>query len=271
MADGRARTDMEVNRIYNESNLETTKRMPDGFVDLVVTSPPYDNLRTYNGYEWDFEALAIELFRVVKKGGVVVWVVGDATINGSETGTSFRQALFFKEVGFNLHDTMIWNKQGFTAVGALQTRYAPVFEYMFVFSKGSIATFNPLKDKVNRCAGKGLQGSTKRKADGTTKAVSNPEWITPSFGQRFNVWEVFAEQERTVDHPARFPTQLAKDHILSWSNENDLVYDPFMGSGTTAKAAHQLNRRWIGSEISSEYVELANKRLEPYLAQEQLF
>ncbi len=165
---------------------------------------------------------------------------------------------------------MIWNKNGFSAVGALQTRYAPVFEYMFVLSKGTIGTFNPLKDKVNTSAGQGLKGSTIRNADGTTKPVSNLDWIVPMFGQRFNVWDVFAEHSRLIDHPAPFPERLAKDHILSWSNEGDLIYDPFMGSGTTAKAAHQLNRRWIGSEISEEYVELANKRLEPYLMQPSL-
>ena len=125
-------------------------KMPDGFIDLTVTSPPYDNLRTYNGYSFDFEAIAKELFRIIKKGGVVVWVVGDATIKGSETGTSFRHALYFKEIGFNLHDTMIWNKQMFSAVGSLKLRYAPVFEYMFVFSKGTPKTFNPIKDRLNK-------------------------------------------------------------------------------------------------------------------------
>ena len=88
-------------------------RMPDGFIDLTVTSPPYDNLRAYSGYSFDFEAVAKELYRVTKQGGVVIWVVGDATIKGSETGTSFRQALFFKEIGFNLHDTMIYAKNSY--------------------------------------------------------------------------------------------------------------------------------------------------------------
>ena len=149
---------MEINKCYNENCLDTMARMPDGFVDLTVTSPPYDNLRTYNGYSFDFEAIAKELYRVTKQGGVVVWVVGDATIKGSETGTSFKQALFFKEIGFNLHDTMIYLKPNFSAVGALKTRYAPVFEYMFVFTRGNIGTFNPIKDRPCKTAGKAKIG-----------------------------------------------------------------------------------------------------------------
>ena len=101
---------MKLNTIFNEDCLNTMRAMPDGVIDLVITSPPYDDLRNYKGYSFDFESIAKELFRVVKEGGVVVWVVGDATVDGSETGTSFRQALFFKEVGFNLHDTMIYMK-----------------------------------------------------------------------------------------------------------------------------------------------------------------
>ncbi len=263
---------MEVNRIYNEDNLETCGRMPDGFVDLVVTSPPYDNLRTYNGYSWDFEALAKELFRVVKKGGVVVWVVGDATINGSETGTSFRQALYFKEVGFNLHDTMIFAKDGFRF--PFPNRYHQVFEYMFVFSVGCPLTTNLLKDRRNKHTD--ANGTNlKRELDGSW---SRRDGFTPTdFGARYNIWQYGIGKYKTTSdpeawgQPAVYPEDLAKDHILSWSNEGDLVYDPFMGSGTTAKAAHQLKRNWIGSEISAEYCELANKRLEPYLAQETLF
>src|SRR5574343_288449 len=132
---------MEINKIYTENCLETMARMPDGFIDLTVTSPPYDNLRTYNGYEFDFEPIARELYRVTKKGGVVVWVVGDATVNGSETGTSFRQALYFKEIGFNLHDTMIWNKNN-TTPQIKTKRYTQSFEYMFILSKGKTKTCN---------------------------------------------------------------------------------------------------------------------------------
>jgi DNA modification methylase len=262
---------IEVNKIYNENCLDTMARMPGEFIDLTVTSPPYDNLRTYNGYSFDFESIAKELFRVTKQGGIVVWVVGDATVNGSETGTSFKQALYFKEIGFNLHDTMIWNKDSFTAVGSLETRYAPVFEYMFILSKGAPQTFNPIKDRPNKHAKTTLHG-TIRTRDGSMRSISTIGNLISEHGQRFNIWTVYPQRHQgEIKHPAVFPTDLAKDHILSWSNENDLVYDPFMGSGTTAKAAHLLKRNWIGSEISTEYVQLANKRLEPYLMQETLF
>ena len=161
------------------------RELADNSIQLTVTSPPYDNLRTYKGFSWDFEAVARELYRVTKPGGVVVWVVADATIDGSETGSSFRQALYFKECGFNLHDTMIWNKGSFSAVGALVTRYAPVFEYMFVLSKGK-PVFNPLKDRKNKYAGDKMHG-TITQADGTTRPKSNLGKVSPEFGQRFNV------------------------------------------------------------------------------------
>jgi site-specific DNA-methyltransferase (adenine-specific) len=244
-------------------------RMPDNFVDLVVTSPPYDNLRTYNGYTFPFENIAQELFRVTKQGGVVVWVVADATINGSETGTSFKQALYLKKCGFNLHDTMIWNKRKFSAVGALITRYAPVFEYMFILTKGKIKTFNPIKDRKNITAGAKVTGNI-RQANGEMKQKSTIGKITSEYGQRFNIWEQCPQQGKN-EHPAPFPEQLATDHIISWSNENDLVYDPFMGSGTTAKMALINNRKFIGSEISQEYVDIANKRIEIYLNKQTLF
>ena len=250
---------MQINQVYNENCLETMARMPDQFIDLTVTSPPYDNLRTYNGYSFDFENVAKELYRVTKDGGVVVWVVGDATIKGSETGTSFKQALYFKQCGFNLHDTMIWNKGKFSAVGALKTRYAPVFEYMFVFSKSYLQTFNPIKDRKNITAGAKVSGHI-RQVDGTMKEKTSVGKITSEYGQRFNIWNQCPQQGKN-DHPAPFPEQLANDHIVSWSNEKDLIYDPFMGSGTTAKMAIANQRNWIGSEISSEYCEIIKERI----------
>ena len=250
-----------INKVYCENCLDTMAKMPDNFVDLTVTSPPYDNLRTYNGYEFDFESIAKELYRVTKQGGVVVWVVGDATINGSETGTSFRQALYFKDVcGFNLHDTMIHLKPNFSAVGALKTRYAPVFEYMFIFSKYKIKTFNPIKDRCCKTVGKAKRG-TIRQRDGSMKRMSNEGWVQPEYGQRFNVWEISPQSTRPNGHPAIFPEQLANDHIISWSNEGDLVYDPFMGSGTTAKMAIINKRNYIGSEISKDYCDIIEKRI----------
>jgi site-specific DNA-methyltransferase (adenine-specific) len=224
------------------------KQMPDALVNLVLTSPPYDNLRSYDGYELDFESIARELYRVLAQDGILVWIVGDATIDGSETGTSFRQALFFKELGLKLHDTMIYEKNS-PAYPAQRNgnRYTQIFEFMFVFAKGSVPK-QLICDKPNKWAGhKDFSGKLK-----------NP---VPEFSPRNNIWK-YVTSFNGVKHPAPFPEQLAMDHILSWSKENDIVYDPFMGSGTTAKMALLAGRQFIGSEISGAYVELANKRLE---------
>ena len=255
--------DKYLNKIIQGDCLEVLKEMKDNCIDLTVTSPPYDNLRDYNGYSFDFEGIAKELFRVTKEGGVVVWVVGDATVKGSETGTSFKQALYFKEIGFNLHDTMIWKKDTFTAVGALVNRYAPVFEYMFILSKGYPKTFNPIKDRKNKTVGCKQHG-TIRKKGGETVKMSTVGNIVRKYGQRYNIWEISAEKRRNLgyNHPAIFPEQLAQDHIISWSNEGDIVLDIFNGSGTTTKMAKVLKRNYIGIEISQEYCDIANKRLE---------
>ena len=247
-------------KIYNESNLETMSRMPDNFIDLTVTSPPYDNLRTYNGYEFDFESIAKELFRVTKDGGVVVWVVGDATIKGSETGTSFRHALFFMECGFRLHDTMIYKTH---KPPMNDRRYQACFEYMFVLSKGRPKTFFPIKVDSKK-AGQKRQSITHWNPDGSKKLMSKGGEYS-LMKTKESVW-IFAsgnngDDKDSMKHPARFPEQLANDHIISWSNEEDLVYDPFMGSGTTAKMAILNNRRYIGSEISQEYCDIATKRI----------
>ena len=242
--------------------LHVLKDLPSDSIDLTVTSPPYDNLRTYNGFKFDFEGIAQELYRVTKPGGVVVWVVADATIKGSETGTSFRQALFFKDVcGFNLHDTMIWEKATFSATGSLKVRYAPTHEYMFVLSKGSPKAFNPIKDKPNKTAGVKHHG-TVRQADGSVRALSGAGVKAVALmGQRHNVWRGAAEMGRKIKHPAPFPCWLAADHIASWSNPGDTVLDPFLGSGTTGKMAVLMSRNFIGIDISAEYVELARERI----------
>lgn len=239
---------VELNKIYNENCLETMGRMEDEFVDLVVTSPPYDNLRSYEGYSFDFESIAKELYRVMKKDGVVVWVVGDATIDGSETGTSFKQALYFMELGFKLHDTMIYEKNS-PAYPARRdsNRYTQIFEYMFVFTKGKPAG-RLICDKPNKWAGyKDFSGKLK-----------NP---VPEFSPRNNIWK-YVTSFNGVKHPAPFPEELAKDHILSWSDEGDVVYDPFMGSGTTGKMAKLNGRHYVGSEVSDSYTEIAKKRID---------
>jgi len=250
---------MEVNKIYNESNIKTMAKMPDNFIDLTVTSPPYDGLRTYNGYSFPFEDIAKELYRITKQGGVVVWVISDATIEGSESGTSFKQALFFKEIGFKLHDTMIWRKPD--AKPLTHNRYEQSFEYMFIFSKGKPKFFNGIKDKPNRWVGMNNHG-TCRDVNGTMKRKSgHNSKVISEFGLRHNTWDILTVKNNKFKHPAPFPEQLANDHILTWSDEGDLVYDCFAGSGTTLKMAKQNNRNYIGSEISIEYVEMINERL----------
>jgi site-specific DNA-methyltransferase (adenine-specific) len=244
--------------------LTLMRDIPDNYVDLTVTSPPYDNMRQYKGYSFDFENIAKQLFRVTAVGGVVVWVVGDETYKEEETGTSFKQALYLKEIGFKLHDTMIWNKGGFSAVGSLQTRYAPVFEYMFIFVKGKIKTFNPLKDRPNKNAGRRITG-TNRLSNGDMRPMSSVGQIIKDYGQRFNIWEINPDRNKKQDHPAPFPIEIPNDHILSWSNPNDVVLDCFMGSGTTGVACKNLGRSFIGIEIAEEYFKLASKRIEETL------
>ena len=247
---------MEINKIYNENCLDTMARMPDCFVDLTVTSPPYDNLRNYNGYSFDFEAVAKELFRVTKQGGVVVWVVGDATIKGSETGTSFKQALYFREIGFNLHDTMIYAKNSYMPHGG--NRYEQQFEYMFVFSKSSPNTCNKIRIPCVTAGTKRYRGNEKKESGMQARDIRTTVNETKPLP---NIWWFDVGKNDKTEHSASFPEQLANDHILSWSNEGDLVYDPFMGSGTTAKMAKINKRNYIGSEISKEYCDIIEKRI----------
>lgn len=252
--------------LYHGDCLEVLRTLPDNSIDLTVTSPPYDNLRSYNNSlnDWEkekWEAIIFELYRITKIGGVVVWIVADATINGSETGTSFRQALHAIDCGFRLHDTMIWNKNGFSAVGALASRYAPVWEYMFIWSKGAPKTFNPIKDRPNKHAGSKMHGTIRVDND-KIRNVSGKKTIA-DFGQRFNIWEIYPQRQKGKGvHPAPFPEALVKDHVLSWSNASDLILDPFMGSGTTGAVAVKFDRFFIGIERESTYFEIAKTRIE---------
>jgi DNA modification methylase len=259
---------IELNTINNENCLETMGKMPDEFVDLTVTSPPYDNLRKYNGYSFDFEEIANELFRVTKKGGILVWIVGDATINGCESGTSFKQALYFMSIGFNLHDTMIYRKENYLPLN--HNRYDQEFEYMFVLSKGKPKTFNPLKISCKTAGAlynyKTRQSASSKEKKGALRQRDELK-VTNSEKYRGNVWSYSTGKNKgsnddiAFKHPATFPEKLAYDHIYSWSNEGDIVYDCFGGSGTTAKVCDRLNRKWILSEISGEYCEIIRQRL----------
>lgn len=265
---------MKTNTIINGDSAEVLKTFDNECIDLTVTSPPYDNMRTYNGFDFDFKTIAKELYRVTKQGGVVVWVVSDQTINGSESGTSFKQALYFKEIGFNLHDTMIYMKP--SASFPETTRYYQVFEYMFVFSKGKPKSINLLQDKENKWAGGTSFGKASyRQPDGSL--IQKDKIKVKDKGIRENVWVInggkgfSSKDDIAYEHPAIFPEQLVSDHIYSWSNEVDIVLDPFMGSGTTAKMALLLNRKFIGIEISKEYCEIANERIDYLLKQQTLF
>lgn len=247
---------------------ELMTQMDADSVNLTVTSPPYDNLRTYNGYSFNFEAVAKELYRVTKPGGVVVWVVGDATVNGSETGTSFRQALFFKECGFNLHDTMIWRKTNAPPQTKEGRRYTLAHEYMFVFTKGRVGTFNPI---MQPCTHAGLVtfNGTNLSPDGSRRedrAQARSGKVVNAVKPLQSVWDC-AANGRSTGHPAAFPEKLVRDHVLSWSNPGDIVLDPFTGSGTTGKIAIQEARRFVGVEISPEYCELARQRIRAAIPQ----
>ena len=255
---------MELDTIILGDNCEVMRQMPSESIDLVVTSPPYDNLRTYGGHSWGFEGVAQQLWRLIKPGGVVVWVVADATINGSETGTSFRQALRFMEIGFRLHDTMIYKRNG-SSPNIHHPRYMHCFEYMFVLSKGTPKSFNPVQRK-NIHAGVNVGPSRKTQRNGECRAFNTGSKVRPDESIEWNVWDYLtggaSGDEGQGNHPAYFPERLARDHILSWSNEGDIVLDPFSGSGTTAKMAKHNGRRWIGIEVNPEYDEIAKKRLE---------
>ena len=255
---------MELNTIFNENCLDTMAKMDDEFIDLVVTSPPYDNLKDYDGYTFEFESIVKELYRVMKKGGIVVWIVNDATIKGNETGTSFKQALFFKECGFFLHDTMIWFKPNSFNFGSNYC-YRQSFEYMFIFSKGKAKTVNLIKDVPAKLGGQTVRGARKHPS-GVRDDV--PDFVVDEFKRRDNVWFVNVGT-KNHGHPAIFPDELARDHILSWSNPGDIVYDPMIGSGTVAKMAIVHQRQFIGSEISEEYANAALERIRPLLEHQQ--
>ena len=243
-------------------NVLGMKQLDNESVDLVVTSPPYDDLRNYKGFSFDLKGMIAELLRIVKTGGVIVWIVSDATKNFSESGTSFRQALAFMDAGFCLFDTMIWCKDGGGAIGS-NLCYTQNFEYMFVLSKGKPKSVNLIYDKPS-ITYTGKQQTVKECRGGGDKGDRGLTTFTRrEFSRRNNWWYYVPQaQDGSCWHPAVFPQSIVRDHILSWSNEGDLVLDPFMGSGTTAKVARALNRKYIGFEISQQYVDLANKRLQ---------
>jgi DNA modification methylase len=260
--------DTFLNKIINDDSKNILTSMPENCIDLVVTSPPYDDLRDYNNeLKWNFEVfqdISRELFRVMKPGGTLVWVVGDKTTNGNKSLTSFKHALFFQEIGFKIYDIIIYEKSG---TGPPHSkRYFNSFEYMIIASKGMPKTVNLLRDKPNKWAGKETFGNvTRREKDGTLTNKGKKK--INDFGIRTNIWRYdngkgFSTTDNIAyDHPAIFPEKLVEDHILTWSNEGDIVLDIFGGSGTTAKVAQKLKRSWIYVEKVKEYCNIAEKRI----------
>lgn len=265
---------LPINEIYCADCIEFMRNGLDTeSIDLTVTSPPYDKLRDYQGYSFDYQSVINELWRVTKPGGVVVWVVGDSTLKFNKSLTSFRQALAFQDRGFCVYDTIIYQKAG-NPQPPINDRYYNVYEFMFIFSKGKPNSINLIRDRPNKWHKRDGAVSTHRNKDGSLDTVHRSK--TPRYGVRYNIWCYSTGKYNTTrdmgafQHPAMFPEQLASDHIISWSNEGDLVFDPFMGAGTTAKMAYLNNRNYIGCDISSEYVELAKARLRKYSSQTKL-
>ena len=266
---------IEKDKIYNCDCLEGMKHIPNASIDLVVTSPPYDNLRQYCGAaeDWNFDKftqIAQQLTRVLKDGGVIIWVVGDATADGSESLTSFKQAIYFREdCGLKLYDTMLYMKAN--PLPQTQRRYEQVFEYMFAFSKGMPAAFNPIRVTSKR-AGEYQQWGRDINTDERTAKYLRKDDVrktneTKIHGNAF----VYGIGGNPTGHPAVFPQQLALDQVFTWSNENDTVLDPFMGSGTTAVACIKEKRHFIGFELNKDYYDKACRRIDAERRQLSLF
>ena len=249
-------------------NCDVLGTFPRECIDLVVTSPPYDDLRTYGGHSWDFYGVAWQLKRVLKPGGVIVWVVNDKTEDGDETASSMKQALHFKQIGLRLHDTMTWERP---CPFPESTRYHPNFEFMFVFTNGKLKTFHPIMDRKTTTMGRATP-TQERQANGDIRRPDRDSGaLHREFAPRFNTWKAIngstngTEDLFAYKHPAVFPEAIARDHILSWSNEGEIVLDPFNGSGTTTKMARLMGRRFIGIDVNEAYCEIARKRLEQKL------
>jgi DNA modification methylase len=251
----------EINTVVAGDCVEVMKEMNEGVIDLTVTSPPYDDLRNYKGYKFEFEEIALGLKRITKPGGIIVWVVGDKYLKGNRTLTSFKQALYFQEIGLNVHDVMIYRKKNTPFMRS--NAYTNCYEFMFIFSNGSPNTYNPIMEPTVR------QGYEKMPANKGADGVNNKVLSKLNdFKSRTNIWEYAVGSGGTTtdkiafQHPAVFPEKLARDHILSWTNKGDTVFDPMAGSGTTLKMAKLENRNFFGCDISQEYIDITNQRLD---------
>lgn len=251
---------LEIDNIYNIDCVKGMKLLPDNCIDLIITSPPYDDMRDYNGYSFDFDNIALQIHRILKDNGVVVWVVGDRIKNGNRSLTSFRQAIKFQDIGFKMHDVMIYKKKNTPFMRS--NAYTNCYEFMFVLTKKKISTFHPLKTHTARSGEEMLVAN--KKADGINHKIKG---LLHKEKTLTNIWEYAVGLGGTTNdkeafmHPAVFPEKLVRDHVLSWSNEGDIVFDPMCGSGTTCKVAKMLNRHFLGMEISSDYTHIALNRL----------
>lgn len=245
------------------------RALPDACIPLTVTSPPYDKLRMYDGHALPFELfqlVACELYRVTMPRGVIVWVVQDGTDkNGSETGTSFRQREFFKNLGMSAHATMIMKVNACRFPN--NRRYCQQFHYAFVLSKGKPRVINVLRDSANQHPGDVVKHSHRSK-DGKLVTCLMPHKRLAAYGYRGNVWDYKVGNGQTTkdrfafNQTALMPELMAEDHILSWSNPGDLVFDPMCGAATTCKMALLNHRKFLGMEIHQTYWEIACKRME---------
>jgi len=250
----------------------TLKTFPDESIDMILTSPPYDDIYTYGGFTLDFEALGHELFRVLKEGCVMVWVEGSKTKDFDESDAPIDHAKMFRRIGFRRPDTMVYQKSGFgKPEPPCRKRYVQAWEYMFVLSKGKIQKWHPIKDKPNSCAGMVHNGRTIRQQDGSLKINKKEKLYYADFGLRYNVWQIDngymkgTKDKIAYKHPARFAEELASGNIISYSDVDDVVLDPFIGSGTTAKMALLNKRKFIGIDLNPEYIKIANERMIPYM------
>ncbi|MGE3465361.1 MAG: site-specific DNA-methyltransferase [Pyrinomonadaceae bacterium] len=268
---------MKFNQTYHENCIDTLDRMPDDLLDMTITSPPYDDLREYNGYHFPVDEIAGRLYEKTAAGGVVIWVVGDRTVNGSESLTSFQHAFAFRDAGFKVHDTMIYAKNN-PIPSDCGKRYRQCFEYMFCFSKGQPKTFNPIVQMVKqekafksfRITRVGRNDLEHDHVAPKERKVDNIFYYGDTDIFYYNVGTSSSRDKIAFRHPAIFPEKLVEDQIMTWTDEGDLVYDCFMGSGTTAKMAHLLGRRWIGSEVSEDYVQIAAERVGIYSGEGQV-
>lgn len=261
---------IDLNKVYCGDAAKILESFDSDSVDLIVTSPPYSNLRSYGGtlVEWNhdkFKEIANELNRVLKPGGVIVWVVGDKTDKGSETCIPFKQVLYFREIGLNLNDTMIFLKSN-PMPQVKQPRYRDCFEYMFVFSKGKPTTFNPI---MRKCKESGKHYKSTVRVINTDNDRKDIDYFVSDETVEYNVWRMSVAQnkilydlgDKKIKHPAVFPYEIPFRHIKSWTNEGDLVLDPFAGSGTTLLAAMDLKRNFIGIDSNEDYCKIADLRL----------